>query len=248
MYFILFFSLLIGSFLNVCICRIPNDQSIAFPPSHCTSCEHRLGAMDLIPLLSFVFLRGKCRYCKSTISIKYPLVELTNALFYMLLYLKFGLTLEYISYAILSSILIIIFFIDLDHQIIPDSLVIAILVISILPIARSSFSFILSHIYGLLFGGGLFLIIAVVTNGAMGGGDIKLMGALGLFFGLNKIIFITVISFILGAVISVILISVKLKSRKDYIPFGPFIAVATLICIFYYMPIVNLYIKFLIGG
>ena len=108
--------LVIGSFLNVCIYRIPKEESIAFPPSHCANCKHNLSPIDLVPVFSYIFLRGRCRYCKEKISIRYPLIESLNGILYLIVYLKFGLTLIALKYCILVSILIVIGMIDYDTQ------------------------------------------------------------------------------------------------------------------------------------
>ncbi|SHJ82680.1 prepilin peptidase [Tepidibacter formicigenes] len=234
--------LLTGSFLNVCIYRIPREESIAYPPSHCPKCNNNLKPIDLIPVLSFLWTRGKCRYCSSKISIKYPLVEILNAVIYLTLYLKFSLSILFIKYSILLSILIVVSFIDLKHQIIPDKIIIFGLIYSfILNILYNFKVNMLNGTIGLVIGGGIFLIIALVTN-AMGGGDIKLMGMLGFILGYKSIILTTLLSFIIGAVVSLILIALKIKSRKDFIPFGPFIAMASLITIYYGSEIINWYL------
>ena len=129
---IFIYGLLIGSFLNVCIFRIPKKESIAFPSSYCPKCKTKLKWYDNIPLLSFIVLRGKCRYCKDKISVQYPLVEFSNAILYLILYNHFGLSIDFIFYALISSVLVAITFIDLLEMLIPDSLVIIILILSIL--------------------------------------------------------------------------------------------------------------------
>ncbi|CAH2214673.1 prepilin peptidase [Tepidibacter aestuarii] len=242
-FIILTLGLLIGSFLNVCIYRIPRNESISFPPSHCLKCSTNLNPIDLIPVLSFIWTRGKCRYCSEKISNRYPLVEILNALIYLILYLKFSITILFIKYALLSSILIVISFIDYDHQIIPDEIVIFGIILTFILHTLYNFKWnILNGTIGLLIGGGLFLIIALVTNGAMGGGDIKLMGMLGFSLGYKYILLITLLSFIIGAAASLILIFLKIKSRKDFIPFGPFIAMAALVTIYFGDEIINWYL------
>ncbi len=223
MWIVLVFGLLIGSFLNVCIYRIPQKKSISYPPSSCPKCDTRLRALDLIPLLSYLFAKGKCRYCGERISPQYPIVEILNGLLYLLLYFKLGLGLMLIKYALFTSLLIIITFIDLKYQIIPDRLVVFGLIVgfifNMLLSPRSSF---VNGIIGLLIGGGLFLLIAIITKGAMGGGDIKLMGVLGFALGWKYILLISFLSFIIGAVISIVLLAFKIKGRKDFIPFGSY--------------------------
>jgi leader peptidase (prepilin peptidase) / N-methyltransferase len=244
--FVFIFGLLIGSFLNVCIYRIPKKESIAFPSSRCTSCNTQLKFWDLIPLLSFGLCRGKCKYCKAKISIQYPIIELTNAIIYLLLYLKYGFTLEISMYAILSSLLVVITVIDFSTQEIPDELNIFGFTIGVFFLFFNfSFNNLLSSGLGLLIGGGLFLLIAVVSGGAMGGGDIKLMGVLGFWFGWKLILLLSILSFVIGAIASLLLIAFKIKGMKDYIPFGPFIAIASIIIIFFGSNILRWYLNFI---
>lgn len=232
----------IGSFLNVCIYRIPEKKSIAFPSSHCPNCKHDLNAIDLIPILGFLINRRKCRYCGVKISMQYPLVELLTGIVFLMLFNKFFISMEFLKYALLSSLLITIAVIDLERQEIPDELIIFGLIAGMLFNIYNIKTDMVPGIMGFILGGGVFLIIAMLTNGAMGGGDIKLMAVLGLFFGWKLILLISFIAFIIGAVISLILIATKVKTRKDYIPFGPFIAIAALITIFYGLEIVRIYV------
>lgn len=239
--------LLIGSFLNVCICRIPKDESISFPGSHCTSCGKSLKPVDLIPVLSYAFLRGKCRYCGTQISMVYPIVELLNAFLYALLFSSYGLTPALAAYSLLCSVLIVATFIDLKHQIIPDRLIVILLIAGVgFALYQNGFRELLGNGIGLVLGGGIFLLIAVLTGGAMGGGDIKLMAALGLWFGWKTILLLSLLAFVIGALVSVVLMALGIKSRKDYIPFGPFIAIAALICIFYGQVILQGYMNYLL--
>jgi leader peptidase (prepilin peptidase)/N-methyltransferase len=233
----------VGSFLNVCIYRIPEKKSIAYPPSHCPKCEHKLNAIDLIPVLGYLLNKGKCRYCGERISLQYPLVELITGVLFLLLFNQFFISIDFLKYAVLTSLLIAITFIDLEKQEIPDGLIIFGLITGLLFNLYNIKAHMILGILGFILGGGLFLIIAMVTNGAMGGGDIKLMAVLGLFFGWKYIIMISLISFIIGAVISLILIAAKIKGKKDFIPFGPFIAVAAIIVIFYGTNILQFYLQ-----
>lgn len=241
-YLIILFSLIIGSFLNVCIYRIPRGESIVYPPSHCTKCGTRLKVYDLIPIISYIITRGKCRYCGERISSQYPMVELFNGFLSLMLYLRFGFNLIFFKYALLLSILIVIAFIDYHHRIIPDKILIFGTIAGIL--LSSLYNFprnFLNGTMGLIIGGGIFLIIALVTKGAMGGGDIKLMAMIGLCLGWRHIILITLLSFIIGALISLILIIFHIKSKKDYIPFAPFISLAAVISIFFGSEIIRWY-------
>ena len=219
--------ILVGSFLNVCIYRIPLHKSIIKPPSSCGSCGHRLNYYDMLPVFNYVVNSGKCRYCGDKYSIQYPFIELFNSLLYSVITLKYGLSLAAVLYCLLVSILITISVIDLKHKIIPDFLNIFIAAIGILFALYDSL-IILDRLLGALAGFVLFFAIALLTN-AMGGGDIKLIAGLGVVFGVEGILFIIFLSFVIGAVISVVLLVTKIKGRKDEIPFGPFISAATLI-------------------
>jgi leader peptidase (prepilin peptidase)/N-methyltransferase len=243
--FVFITGIFIGSFLNVCIYRIPEEKSIVSPPSSCSECGHRLGFLDLIPVLTYVFHRGRCRHCGAKYSVQYPLIELLNGIFYLLVFYKYGFEWIAVMHCITISLLIVIFMIDLRYKIIPDSLVIFGLLYTIIISIMLIDINIWDRVFGFLFGFGLFLIIALLTN-AMGGGDIKLMGLLGLNFGLKGIIFITVFSFVIGAVISLGLLITKKATRKDYIPFGPFIAISAVTYIFWGNEIINLYFKLIL--
>lgn len=234
--------LAVGSFLNVCICRIPDKKSLAYP-SHCSKCQHKFDLIELIPILGYIIYNRKCKYCGEKISFQNPLVELITAVVFLLLYNQFNLSLYFIEYAFLSSLLIAITFIDLERQEIPDELIVIGLIAGLLFNIYDIKANMINGILGFLLGGGVFLIIAMITQGAMGGGDIKLMAVLGLFMGWRLIIAITLISFILGAFVSIILIAAKLKNKKDYIPFGPFIAIAAVTAIFFGQYLVQIYMN-----
>jgi len=235
------YGLFIGSFLNVCIFRIPAGISLIKPPSSCGSCGHRLNYIDMLPVVNYIINKGKCRYCKSSYSMQYPLIELLNGILYLFISLKFGFSINSIIYCIIVSLLIVVSMIDLKHKIIPDGLIITGIIIGIILLLQDK-TVLFNRLIGLGIGLGLFLTIAVLTN-AMGGGDIKLMAVLGLIFGIKGILFIALFSFVIGAIISVALLTLKIKSRKDEIPFGPFISLSALIYIFYGTEIVALYFR-----
>lgn len=243
--------LIIGSFLNVVIFRLPNGESIVFPPSHCQRCKKKLTPLELIPLFSYLFLKGRCKGCGEKISPRYPFIELLNGLLYLIIFYINGIALDTLFAFGLVSLLIVVTFIDLDHLLIPNKITASILVWVVgqsliqLLLNQSNLSDLLDRIYGLLIGGGLFLLIAIVTKGAMGGGDIKLMGALGYYFGFAHTLGLIFFSFIIGGALSIILVSVKIKSRKDMIPFGPFICLAAMIMMVFGESIIDWYINLL---
>ena len=169
-FMVFIYGLLIGSFLNVVIYRLPKDENIAFPPSSCPSCQARIAWYDNIPLLSYILLRGRCRSCGNRISIQYPLVELANGLLYIRFIRHFGFNIDFIFYAHMGSVLLAICLIDLKEMIIPDSLVLTILGLSIIHKAINFFVYdinpnILTSLGGLLIAGGFFLLIVLLTGG-----------------------------------------------------------------------------------
>lgn len=253
MYILIFaLGITIGSFLNVCIYRIPREESIVFPSSHCTHCSHSLSWYDLIPVLSFLSLRGKCRYCGERISPQYPIVELLNGILYLFTYYYFGLTLEFAFYGFMASTLIVICLIDYYKQIIPDETVLLILIITVIYKTTAFFLYktpinFKDSALGFLTGGLLFLAIALFSKGSMGGGDIKLIAVLGIILGLKKTILNILLSFIIGAVISVYLLLSGKKGRKDAIPFGPFINISFIITLFWGDAIIKWYIQRFFG-
>ena len=244
MQFIIFmYGLIFGSFYNVLIYRLPNDQSIITPPSTCGHCQHQLKALDLIPVLSYVMLKGRCRYCNHKVSIQYPIIEIITGLMFLIMYNIYGFNIFFLKAVVLSSIVLVMSMIDLKHYIIPDEISIFTIVSGIvffLMIGNMSFK---SLILGFLVGAGFLFIIAVI--GPMGGGDIKIMAGFSLYLGLERTVLALMLSFILGGVIGLLLILFKIKGRKDYIPFGPFLGLGTLTAFIYFNEIFTWYINIL---
>jgi len=232
------FGAAIGSFLNVCIFRIPAKESIIKPPSQCPYCHHPIRFYDNIPIISFLILGARCRDCAAKISWRYPLVELITALLALLLFLKFGLTLNFLVFFIFTAILIVISFIDLDHQIIPD-----VLSLPGIPIFFLAAIFIVKipwheAVIGLLIGGGMLFLIAfiyqfITKREGMGGGDIKLLAMIGGFLGWKSLIFILLFSSFAGALVGLALMIIKKKDMKYAVPFGPFLSAAAVAFIFW---------------
>jgi len=226
--------LIVGSFSNVCIYRIPKNESIVYPASHCPKCRSKIKPVDNIPLLSFILLKGRCRNCKSKISIQYPIVEFLTGLIYLIIYLIYGLSIQTLVYIILSSALIIIAFIDLNEQIVPDVISLPGIVIGfIISFFIPYISFINSAL-GVVVGGGIILVIGlagsvIFKKEAMGGGDVKLAAMIGAFLGWRYIVISLFSGFFLGALAGIILILSKIKKREDAIPFGPFIVLGSFI-------------------
>jgi len=238
--------LVIGSFSNVCIYRLPRNESLVRPGSHCPQCSKPIPFYDNIPIISYLLLKGKCRYCGQSIPPQYPIVELATGLFYLALYLFYGLQPIAIVYMLLCTLLIIISFIDLRERIIPDVLSVPFIIIGF------AFSFFLRNInpldslLGILAGGGSLLLIAIVGSKlfkkeAMGGGDIKLAAMLGAFLGWQLTLLSLFLGFFVGSVIGV-LIMVTSKNKNDVIPFGPFIALGAMISMFWGQAILHWYL------
>ncbi|MGI6656381.1 MAG: prepilin peptidase [Desulfobulbus sp.] len=228
----------IGSFLNVVILRLPTkDASIVFPGSHCPQCDHPLAWYDNVPILSFILLAGKCRYCRSPISWQYPLVESAMAILSICLYRQFGISLEMGYYFLFTAALVVIIFIDIRHQIIPDSISLPGIAFGF---AGSFFIDTLTwqqSLIGLLLGGGVLYAIALIhymltKREGMGGGDIKLLAMIGAFLGWKSLLYVVFSSSILGSLVGVIVILKRGQGKQTRIPFGPFLAFGALSYLF----------------
>lgn len=234
--------LLTGSFLNVCIFRMPRGESIIFPSSRCGKCQTRLGVKDLVPVFSHLSTGGRCRYCGVPVRWRYSIVELLTMVAFIISWRTFGPTALFVVNTALLSALIVISFIDLDVQIIPDEISIGGSVVGLLlallvslhhPYANPTLSIgFLDSLLG--FSAGFFLLwsISAATGGAMGGGDVKLAGMLGAFFGVKGVLICLLLACIFGALAGGGLMLIRLKGRKDLIPFGPFIAIGAVCIIF----------------
>jgi len=240
--------LVIGSFLNVCIYRLPRSESLAFPPSRCAKCGHKLKPLDLVPVFSYLFLGSRCRYCGEKISIVYPAVEILNAGLYLAVYFCFGLTWELLVYGSLISLLIVAAFVDFRFQIIPDEIIIIGLILGVVYAATGISGYWLDKIIGAAAGALPLLIIGlcslfILKKEGMGGGDIKLMAMAGLIIGWRLVITSLLFGVILGALISIALMLLKAKKRGDYLPFGPFLALGIVLSIFFGNDIIHWYIS-----
>jgi leader peptidase (prepilin peptidase)/N-methyltransferase len=204
---------------------------------------------DNIPFLSYILLGGKCRVCKAGISFRYPLVELLNAVLFVFVVWRFGFAWHTVIYGILCSALVVITFIDLDFQIIPDAITLPGILIGIVagsllmpdPFIRTSLLGFKASVIGLLAGGGLFYAIAVLSRGGMGGGDIKMMAMVGALMGWKSVLLTIFLGSLTGAVFGIFLMISKGKGRKTKIPFGPFLALGTVITLFYGQEIFSWY-------
>lgn len=218
--------LLLGSFNNVLIHRLPRGESVAWPGSRCPACGHPLGWWENIPLVSFALLRGRCSSCNVRISWRYPVVELLTAAGVLYAYARYGWTWEALTAALLAFLLVPVVFIDLEHRIIPDRITLPGIALGLaLSFARAGFGGLWQALVAGLAAGGFFLAVAVLSRGGMGGGDVKLAAMLGAFTDPLRVavgIFLGILS---GGLVGLGLLATGRKRRKDAIPFGPFLAI-----------------------
>ena len=241
--------LIVGSFLNVCIDRLPRNESIVYPPSHCAVCQHKLAVKDLIPLFSSLRLRGRCRYCQAAIPRKLFWVELATGLIFALLYWHYGLSTELGVMAFYACLFIIIFVVDLEHGLILNKVVypgiVVALLLALLPRPWLT-EWIVTGVANAALGGAvgfaILFLIAIVSRGGMGWGDVKLAALIGLATGFPLVFFSLIMGAILGGIVAVALIIAKKKTRRETIPFGPFLALAAMITLLWGSNILNWYL------
>ncbi len=239
----------IGSFLNVLIYRLPREKKFVFGRSYCPSCKKPIKFYDNIPVISYLILLGKCRSCKTKISIRYPLVELLNGFAWLFFFYQFGVNYNFLIFSFLSSALIVIFFVDIDFQIIPDSITLPGMVIGLAVSFLPDSIGIISALIGLVVGGGVLYLIAILGDWlfkkeSMGGGDIKMTAMLGAFLGWQKVVLIFFGGAVIGLFVSIVLMIVSKNIRTTrVIPFGPFLAAAALIAIIYGDSIISFYLN-----
>ncbi len=231
-----------GSFANVAIYRLPRQESLVTPRSRCPHCGHIIRARDNIPVLSFFLLRGRCRDCGGPISWRYPLVEALTALLFLATWLVFGRSLEAVRAALLSLIMVIIIFVDLDHRIIPNAITYPGVAVGLLLAFAGGTGALLNSVAAGAGAGLFFLIVAVVSRGGMGGGDIKLAAVMGALLGWPVIVPALFISFFLGGVVGIALLVTGRRRRKDPVPFGPFLAAGGLAGLFWGQVLIRWYL------
>jgi leader peptidase (prepilin peptidase)/N-methyltransferase len=250
------FGAIMGSFLNVCIVRIPKGQSITTPPSHCPICQAHIRSYDNLPLISYLWLRGHCRSCGATISPRYFFVELLTAVITVMLLLRFGLTPAFFIYLVFAAALIAVSFIDLELQIIPDVISLPGIAVGLIasflhfPWPREHLALPpspLDSLLGILVGGGMLFLVAWLYERAtgvegMGGGDIKLLAMIGAFLGWPGVPLSLFFASILGSIIGLILMAVTRTGLKLKIPFGPFLCLGAMFYLFFGDILLNAYL------
>ncbi|TRZ48918.1 prepilin peptidase [bacterium] len=246
---------IVGSFLNVCIYRMPLEESIVWPRSHCPHCKRRIPGYDNIPFLSYIILRGKCRFCKQGISLRYPLVELLTAVMFVALYSQYGLRYEFFLYTLFACNLIIATFVDLKHRIIPDEVSVGGIIIGFLLSTIKGFSLrplafdfnpMLDSFLGIIIGGGIIYLTGALFDlvyfkllkkppiqgetESMGGGDVKLLAMCGAFLGWQRALLTFFLAPFFGAIAGIINLIVK----KDHtLAYGPFLSLGAILSLFW---------------
>jgi len=237
-FLIFLFGLCVGSFMNVCIFRLPNSKSIVHPRSMCPKCGKMIKFYDNIPVLSFLLLKRKCRYCDASISFRYPLVEIMGGFFAVCVYHKFGITLEGLIFYFFIVTLLVVTFIDIDHQIIPDRITlpgIPLFFLASLAVPTISYK---DSILGLLIGGGSLFAVAwayhlLTKREGMGGGDIKLLAMIGTIVGWQGVLVTVFVASAVGTLAGILSMIGQAKDGKLAVPFGPFLSIGAITYIFF---------------
>lgn len=244
-----------GSFLNVCIYRLPREESIVFPPSHCTTCGTRIKFYNNIPIVSYLLLLGKCRTCGGRISLTYLIVEILSGTIFALLVWRFGLTLQTLFYTIFLLALIVVTFIDLEHRVIPNIITLPGIIVgliygalrtdwgsaqTVLGSLRPEFWRVLrtlnevpvfDSLSGIILGGGMLFLVGFLyeiirKREGMGLGDVKLLAMIGAFLGWRSVLFVALVSSFIGAIVGISIVLYRRGNLKYAIPFGPFLSLA----------------------
>ncbi|GKV68785.1 type 4 prepilin-like proteins leader peptide-processing enzyme [Sporosarcina sp. NCCP-2716] len=221
-----------GSFYNVVGLRVPKKESIVSPPSHCTVCDRRLTLPDLVPVLSYVVLRGKCRGCGTKISPIYPFMEFITGGLFALAYVQFGFTVELAVALVFLSMLVIITVSDIAYMLIPDKILLPAAILLALLRIFSPLTPWWDSVLGAAAGFGILLLVAIVSKGGMGGGDIKLFFVIGLVLGVQLTLLTLFLAALIGSIAGIIHLRRTGQGRKTPVPFGPSIAAAAVICYF----------------
>lgn len=244
--FFFLYGLIFGSFFNVVGLRLPKNQSIVSPPSTCSNCKRRLTILDLVPVFSFIFLKGKCRSCGQKIHWIYPVMELCTGILFSLAFLNLGFSKELIVALLFTSLLIIITVSDLAYMLIPDKILIFFGVLLVLARIVSPLNPWWESIIGAFLGFGILLLIAILSKGGMGGGDIKLFFVIGLVLGIIPTLLTLFLAAGIGVIVGLVQLKLMNKGRKTPVPFGPSISIAAVIVYFYGANILEWYTNLLL--
>ncbi len=253
------FGVAIGSFLNVCIDRLPAGKSLVYPASHCDACQHPLAPKDLIPVVSYLWLRGRCRYCRTNISPRVLLVEFLGGVLFILAFWRFGLSAEFAITAFWCCVFLVIMFIDWEHKLILNKVTYSAAVVALVILAVNSLlpepgilsnliffpkPSILSGIIGGAAGFIFLLIPALINPRGMGFGDVKMAALIGLVTGFPLALVAVFMGVVLGGLLAVILLLFRIKKRKETIPLGPFLSLATIATLLWGNQLLSWYLAF----
>ena len=234
----------VGSFLNVCIDRLPQEQSLLYPPSHCPSCQRRLTPWELIPIVSYLWLRGRCHQCKAAIPRRVFAVELGSAFLFAFLWWWYGPSISLLAVTFYGCLFLVIAIIDLEHGLILDRLVYPALAPSLV---LAAFVYPKVDLLSALIGGGIgfgfFLVLVIAFRGSMGWGDVKMAALVGVVTGFPLVITAIFIAVVTGGLVGVILLLVRLKGRKETIPFGPFLSFGVVLALLWGQPLLDWYLR-----
>ncbi|WP_433945230.1 prepilin peptidase [Paenibacillus sp. SN-8-1] len=238
--------LILGSFYNVVGLRVPVGESIVRPPSSCPKCGTRLKVRDLIPVVSYVLSLGKCRHCGSHVSPLYPLGELVTGILFVLVYLSYGITLETVIGLVLVSAAVVISVSDLRYMLIPNRILVALAPVFLLLRLLNPVDSVWMHLWGALAGGGILLLIVILSRGGMGMGDVKLMILLGWVLGLYPMIPTFILACLMGSIVGGVLLLSRVIKPKQPIPFGPFLLAGAIISYLYGSEMIHFYVSIII--
>lgn len=232
----------VGSFLNVVSDRLPSGGSLISPPSHCPNCDTKIGRRDLVPVFSYLILRGKCRNCSSRIPVRILIVELITGALFAFIWAKYGWTLQGLGLMGYASLFLAVFIIDMEHHIIPNKVVIVGLIGSIILASFWPDVGPLKAIIGAGVGFGVLLILYLIPGAVVGEGDVKLAAVVGAATGFPVVVVGIGLSFVIGGSVAILLLLFKRRGRKDQFAFGPFIAVSALIALIWGESIIQWYV------
>ena len=234
----------IGSFLNVCIDRLPGGGSLLHPASHCPACQRRLTPRDLIPVFSYLWLRGRCRYCQAPIPQRVLWVELGTGIMFAFLWWQYGPTLELGIISFYFCLLTVILVIDLEQGLILNKVVYPATAIALIIAAVTDTPGIVKALIGGGLGLGVMLLVALVFRGGMGWGDVKMAGLIGVMVGFPGILVALLLAIVGGGLTAVILLALKVRGRKETMPFGPFLSLATMVTLLWGDTLATWYLGF----
>ncbi|MFC1902618.1 prepilin peptidase [Chloroflexota bacterium] len=233
----------LGSFLNVCIDRLPERQSLLRPPSHCPACQHKLAPKDLIPVFTYLWLRGRCRYCRAPIPRRILWVEMGTGLMFAFLWWQYGLAPELGIMSFYFCLLTIIFVIDLEHRVILNVVVYPAAAISLIIAAFMSDPGLVSVLIGGAVGLIIMFLIAIIYRGGIGWGDVKMAGLMGLLTGFPLVLVSLFLAVVSGGLVATILLLLKIKKRNQTMPFGPFLSVGAMVALLWGNSILDWYLQ-----